>query len=58
MMTEDKETEKQYQNNCKHHNVGRYNCWVNWPLRCCLDTRTENRCPKFIPKDSENQLYK
>lgn len=40
-------------NNCKHHNVGRYNCWVGWPLRCILETKSKKHCDRYEPKEEK-----
>lgn len=35
---------------CENHNKNGYSCFVEWPLRCCLETGEKDWCPKYIKK--------
>lgn len=35
---------------CENHNKNGCSCWLEWPLRCCLETGEKYYCPRYIKK--------
>lgn len=50
----DKMETKQQPQECELYCRGPYNCWVNWPIRCYLETKTMTHCPDFTPKTDKD----